>query len=95
MTRWDRYGYASLLALQERGVTELQIWCVHLPCTNWRTAKIADLIEQLGPGTSLVMIARRVSCKLCGAKGGHVQPADKIQMGLGKRDDYDAWRWLD
>jgi hypothetical protein len=68
------YEYDALGTLQSVGITHLKIWCVRLPCTNWRTVAIADLIQRFGPTTSLVMVARRVRCKTCKAKGGQVQP---------------------
>src|SRR5579872_7221388 len=76
------YDHQALASYRDRGVTHLEIWCVHLPCTNWHRVPIDALIERHGPGTPLVMVARRARCGICKRKGAHVQPEQPRVPGV-------------
>jgi hypothetical protein len=83
------YGFDALATLEAKNVDRIQFWCVrresrgtHDPhCMHWETMKIEDAIARFGPGTTLVMLARRARCSLCGARGCHVQPAQPQAPG--------------
>lgn len=91
------YEYDALAFLYERGVTELIVWCVHLPCTNRSVLQVSDLMKRHGPGYSLVMIARHVRCGRCKKIGGQVQPNRPVPYGAGhlNKIEKDVWKWLD
>lgn len=74
------FGYHSLDWCRRRGVQNLSFWCVggheklsRHPCTHWQEVPVAVLIGKLGPGLSLVMLARRARCAACGKRGCHVE----------------------
>jgi len=70
------YGFDALATLKARNVDAIAFWCVRNArrCVNRHTMRIDDAIARFGPGTSLVMLARRSRCRQCGALGCHVQP---------------------
>ena len=86
------YGPQSLDTLRRTGVQAIEFWCVGgsvhgRRCAHRETKRIDDLIRQVGPGTSLVMLARRARCDQCKKVGCHVQPADPPGPGMpGYRD---------
>lgn len=86
------YGPQSLDTLKRQGVQFVEFWCVGgqrlgRRCEHRETKRVDDLIRQAGPGTSLVMLARRARCNACHKRGCHVQPADPPGPGMpGFRD---------
>lgn len=84
--RIPSYDYHALDTWRRCGVRRIEFWCTgtqangHI-CTNRNTVDIVVLIERHGPGTSLVMLARRMRCQVCGHRGGHVQPAPPPASG--------------
>ncbi|WP_434617422.1 hypothetical protein [Azospirillum sp. B2RO_4] len=74
------YGFDSLDSWRKRGVLFIEFWCIGgiafgRRCEHWNAVPIDDLIRRVGPGTSLVMLARRARCERCGKRGCHVQPS--------------------
>ena len=81
------YGPQSLDSLRRAGVRFVEFWCVggrHLGrrCEHRESKPIDELIGRVGPGTSLVMLARRSRCDRCKKLGCHVQPADPPGHGM-------------
>jgi hypothetical protein len=68
------FEYDALGTLEDAGITHLDICCVGTRCMNRNRVAVAALIERLGAGTPLVMIARAARCKVCRHRGAHVQP---------------------
>ncbi|WP_372395169.1 hypothetical protein ABMY26_06320 (plasmid) [Azospirillum sp. HJ39] len=82
------YGDGSLDWHRRTGVTHLRAWCVHPGCTHWTWLHLDTLISSVGPGVSLVQLARRTRCKSCGRKGAHIEPSPWPGRGM---PDYPAW----
>ncbi|MDR6775647.1 hypothetical protein [Azospirillum sp. BE72] len=86
------YGFDSLDRWRERGSLFIEFWCVGgeaygRRCEHREAVPINNLIRRVGPGTSLLMLARRSRCKRCGKRGCHVQPAEPpVQGQPGYRD---------
>ena len=86
------YGRFSLDWWKRAGSAHIEFWCVGgtaygRPCTHRHAVPIDDLIRRSGPGTNLVMLARRARCGRCGKLGCHVQPSDPPAPGQpGYRD---------
>lgn len=90
------YGYDAVESLRRRGVLYLEFWCVGRDhsgriCGNRYTLDIKTVIERHGPGTPLIMLARRCRCKLCGHLGAHVQPAEPPREKGPRAHLYRAW----
>jgi hypothetical protein len=70
--------HGSLDALRADGVEALDFWCVgsRRACRNRRTVALDELIEEFGGKTCLITLARRATCRACGRRGAHVQPAE-------------------
>jgi len=77
------YGQDALETWRRLGATCVEFWCVGSTqnCSYWLTVDIEMAIEKWGPGTSLVMLARRARCKVCGKKGCHVQVTSRLSSG--------------
>ena len=77
------YGQDALETWRRRGATTVEFWCVGntMNCSYWFATAIEAAIEHWGPGTSLVMLARRARCKACGKKGCHVQVTSRLSNG--------------
>lgn len=85
-TSTTTYGWQALDTLKRQGVQFIEFWCVgsyHLgrKCEHWVAKPIDDVIRRAGPGTSLVMLARRARCDRCKKMGCHVQPSDPPCQG--------------
>lgn len=74
-----RYQEGALATLKRAGCSNLRVFC--LGCSHWHWLRIDDAIARLGPAAGLVMVARRVRCHCCGAKGAHVEPEDPPAIG--------------
>lgn len=80
------YEPDALGGLLRRGVTHLEIWCtgrdeLRRICTNRNWVAVSTLIERHGPATTMIMLARRTRCTVCGHLGAHVQPARPPAFG--------------
>jgi len=71
----QNYGQEALEPWRGRGATAVEFFCVgsSTGCTYSKAIGIEKAIDILGPGTPLVMLARRARCKSCGKVGCHVQ----------------------
>lgn len=80
------YAYHSLDMWRRAGTRRVEFWC--LSCSHWHAVAIDTLIAKAGPGTSLVMLARRATCSRCKRRGCHVQPEPPPAPGT---PDYRLW----
>lgn len=79
--------FDSLQRMQDAGVIELVFWCVSGRCTNRREIRVKALLERYGGSTTLLMLARRFRCTVCGNHGAHVQPERPLSRGMGTGED--------
>lgn len=68
-----QYGDHALGKLRQGGVRVLHAYCVRPGCSHWSWLSIDDLLKRMDAATTLVMLARKVRCGACGARGAHVQ----------------------
>lgn len=87
------YSHDALDTCRRLGVQRLEFWCTGIQqngrdCTNRTVVDLGTLIERHGPGTRLLMLARRMRCSVCGHRGGHVQPEAPPAIGTPR---YPEW----
>lgn len=88
------YDDHALETLRRQGVDAIELWCLTPTCSNRITIPIDMAIEAWGPGTMIVMIARRARCQWCRRDprrkaGAHVQATAPPSKGTSGRP---AWR---
>lgn len=72
----DAMDADSLAALYERGVEDLEFWCLNPKCKHRGRVDLTFIRLRYGGYTRMAEVARNGVCRECRRKGGHVQPVE-------------------